>query len=160
MYRRALPHWRIEGAIYFVTWRLAVDQPVLSAKERTIVRDALVFADGKSFILFAYVVMDHHVHLLVQPRIPLEKVIHSWKSYTTRVLQQQRDRALGGRIWQTEYYARIVRSAADLVVKTRYILENPLRRWPNAGRYEWVWALGYTESEASAWFCPDGPLHE
>ena len=76
MCRRTLPHWRLDGAIYFVTWRLDSSQPPLAPAERSLVRDALLFAAGKSFDLFAYVVMDDPVHVLVQPKVALERVIH------------------------------------------------------------------------------------
>jgi hypothetical protein len=36
MYRGKLPHWRMDGSTYFVTWRLAVSQCLLESKERTL----------------------------------------------------------------------------------------------------------------------------
>ena len=34
IYKRRLPHWRMSGSIYFVTWRLSQDQPELNPLER------------------------------------------------------------------------------------------------------------------------------
>jgi hypothetical protein len=36
MYRRSLPHWRLDDAIYFVTWRLEKDQSPLTTIERVL----------------------------------------------------------------------------------------------------------------------------
>ena len=36
-YTRHLPHWRMKGAAYFVTWRLANGHPDLTVEEREIV---------------------------------------------------------------------------------------------------------------------------
>jgi len=135
-YRRNLPHLRLEGAVYFVTWRLDSSQSALTETERGIVRDALLFADGSAFDLLVYVVMDDHVHVLVRPKKELQKVIHSWKSFTTHEFHCTTGRV--GRVWQFEYFDRIVRDEAELAQKWRYIEGNPWKRWPGIERYEWV----------------------
>jgi hypothetical protein len=58
VYRRNLPHWRLAGATYFVTWRLAGGQSELSAEERSLVTRCLRHFDQKRYDLLAYVVMD------------------------------------------------------------------------------------------------------
>ena len=65
---------------------------------------------------------DDHVHVLVAP-IPaneLRSILHSWKSFTAR--QMQRDHNRIGRVWQDEYFDRIVRDDAELVQRADYIL--------------------------------------
>gem|GEM_PF-3769764 len=64
-YRVKLPHWRMDGSTYFVTWRLASAQRSLDHRERSLVADALKHFAGSRYDLFAYVVMDDHVHVLV-----------------------------------------------------------------------------------------------
>jgi len=140
IYREFLPHWRLEGAVYFVTWRLRSSQPALSGTERSLVQRALLHAHGQQFDLLAYVVMDDHVHAIVRPNpgVFLETVIHSWRSFTTHQLQRTTGRE--GRIWQHDYFDRIVRDQAELAEKMRYVLSNPWRRWPEIEGYEWVGA--------------------
>jgi REP-associated tyrosine transposase len=139
MYRRKLPHWRIQGSIYFVTWRLARNQPVLHPEERTLVMEAIRHFDGMRYDLLVYVVMDDHVHVLASPLASnsLQQIVHSWKSFTANKLRKFRQR--GAPIWQAEYFDRIVRDETDLFQKARYILGNPLKRWPDAEDYPWVW---------------------
>jgi REP element-mobilizing transposase RayT len=101
IYRRYLPHWRLDGAVYFITWRLERDQPALTVIERDQLVEILRRFDGSRYDLFAYVVMDDHVHALVEPyaAFPLERLVHSWKSYSTWLLQRG---SRPGRIWQRE----------------------------------------------------------
>ncbi len=123
-YRRRLPHLRSAGATYFVTWRLEPGQAELTSDERSVVAGALRYFDADRYELLAYVVMDDHVHVLLSPlgTIRLQDVLHSWKSFTANQLQ----RAFGrlGRVWQEEYFDRIVRDEAELLEKANYILNN------------------------------------
>lgn len=138
-YRRKLPHWRLQGAAYFVTWRLAKTQPLLHPEERGLVADSIRHFDGKRYKLLAYVIMDDHVHVLVLPHeeISLEDILHSWKSFTAKRLRRFWKRS--SPIWQDEYFDRIIRDEAELIEKTEYILGNPSKRWPETQDYLWVW---------------------
>ena len=84
IYRRKLPHWRQAGAVYFVTWRLHPSQPELTGDERTLVVASLEHFQKERYILFAHVVMDNHVHVLLKPihENVLQPILHSWKSFT------------------------------------------------------------------------------
>ncbi len=137
-YRRKLPHWRIEGSTYFVTWRLAKIQPVLNPEERGLVANAIRYFDGERYELLAYVIMDNHVHVLLLPLADysLKQIVHSWKSFTSNRLRQLRERQAP--IWQDEYFDRIVRNEAELIEKAQYILGNPFKRWPEAEDYPWA----------------------
>jgi REP element-mobilizing transposase RayT len=135
-YRRRLPHWRVDGAIYFVTWRVAKGGGDLNPAERAIVAEALRFA-GRRHRLWAFVVMNDHVHVLVQPRdVGLEALVRSWKGFTGSRLRQHGRLAP---VWQREYFDRIVRNQAELDQKLRYIAENPSRRFRTDAPYPWLW---------------------
>ena len=125
---------------YFVTWRLAGGQSELSSAERSLIVQCLRHFDQKKYELLAYVVMDDHVHALVTPigTAALEQVVHGWKSFTTHQLQHAFGRI--GRVWQTEYFDRVVRDEAELLEKATYILHNPWKRWPELEEYLWVGA--------------------
>ena len=138
-YRRRLPHWRQENATYFVTWRIAANQEKLSAPERGLVAAEIRSRQGQYYELHAYVIMDDHAHVLVEPTggHALEKIVHSWKSFTAHNLQRQAGRSR--RIWQDEYFDRIVRDEKEFAEKFDYILSNPWKRWPELVEYAWVW---------------------
>jgi REP element-mobilizing transposase RayT len=128
----------MEGATYFVTWRLAASQPVLTGDERTVVADSIKYFAGTRYDLFAFVVMDDHVHAIVTPleEVSLQEIVHSWKSFSAN--RFQRDFRRHGTIWQDECFDRIIRDERELLEKANYILGNPARRWPELEEYEWV----------------------
>lgn len=145
IYRRNLPHWRMNGATYFVTWRLRASQPDLTSAERTLVLRSLMHFHGVRYDLLAFVVMNDHVHVVVTPmdgRV-LEEILYSWKSYTSHQLKLGSHRA--SPIWLDESFDRIVRDEDELEQKVNYILGNPWKRWPELQEYEWVGMT--TESE-------------
>ncbi len=191
-----LPHWRIPGATYAVTFRLQDSLPqsvrqnyqqkkeILTARLNTllaqkesrsildsltairseianlqetilesalnqchgechlkrpeiakVVLDALKFFNQSRYELHAWSIMPNHVHVLLRPEngYELEKIIHSWKSFTAKqaneILRQK------GTFWQEEYYDHLVRDGEDFMHQVRYILENPVKG--NAAR-EWT----------------------
>ena len=97
--------------------------------------------DGQRYQLCAYVVMDDHVHVLITPLAEhkLQEILHSWKSFTSH--QMQRKHGRWGRVWQEEYFDRIVRDDKEFVQKADYIVRNPWKRWPEMSEYAWVWPL-------------------
>jgi putative transposase len=138
VYWRKLPHWRIEGALYFVTWRLAKHQAGLGPDERSQMVTAIKYFEGQRYEVPAYVVMDDHVHVLVQPfeGFPLHRIVQSWKSFTATLLVKDWGRKAP--VWQHEYFDRIVRDEAEFKQKAHYIAGNPLKRWPDLPDYPWV----------------------
>ncbi len=142
VYRRHLPHYRLSGATYFITWRIHPSAGFLSSEERTIVLEALRYSDGKRYDLIAWVVMDDHVHVVARPREGevLQKILHTWKGFTARRINDSRGRS--GAFWQQEYYDRVVRDEDAFQRIVDYVLANPWKRWPNLQDYNWVGALG------------------
>ena len=141
-YRHRLPHIRVDGAVYFVTWRVGLGQAELSKAERDCVADALYHFQDVRYRLHAYVVMDDHVHDLVEPLAGnrLEAIIRSWKSFTANRMQREFGRI--GAVWQDEYFDRAVRDDIEYDQKRNYILNNPFKRWPEIEAYRWSWAVG------------------
>jgi REP element-mobilizing transposase RayT len=174
--RGRLPHWQVDEAVYFVTFRLEDSLPfhvVLSLKEERerVLREALssdrakldlAFSmrldeqldhghgscvlrdygelvsnglrhfDGDRYQLHAWCVMPNHVHVLMHIAHggDLPKIVHSWKSYTAHKIGL-------GRIWQREYFDRLIRSPQEFADTQGYIRSNPakagLRNWPWVG---------------------------
>ncbi len=138
-YRRRLPHWRLEGATYFVTWRLIAGLQDLTPDERTLVANAIRFFDTQRYGVFSYVVMNDHVHVIVRPYAEhlLENITHSWKSFTANRMQRIKGRARS--IWQDESFDRIIRDEDEFFEKLHYIMNNPIKRWPDLKDYQWLW---------------------
>jgi putative transposase len=69
--------------------------------------------------------MPNHVHaLFVQnPLWPLEKLLQSWKRFTTREINKPLDRT--GKLWQRDYFDRLVRDERHFENCVRYIRRNP-----------------------------------
>lgn len=140
IYRRRLPHWRLDEAVYFVTWRIARGQRIMAPAERSIVLNALRHFEGVRYDIAGCVVMDDHVHALMRPRagFELERITQTWKSFSSRTLLKTR--GAKAPFWQDESFDRIVRDVKEFDEKLSYIWSNPLKRWPNLeGEYPWVW---------------------
>jgi REP element-mobilizing transposase RayT len=133
-----LPHWRLDGQTYFVTWRLRKDLPGLQDAERGIVAEALKRFHRQRYRLMAYVVMDDHVHAVLQPAVgeELSRIALSLKSFTARTINHLRARQ--GPLWQKDSFDRIIRDEDELKEKMQYILNNPLKRWPEVVEYRWA----------------------
>jgi len=136
--RRRLPHWRLKGSVYFVTWNLQRGQPDLTESERELVTDIIRFKNKERYLLFAFVVMNDHVHVVLQPQgdESLDKILHTWKSFSANQMQKLHGRK--GSIWLQEGFDRIIRDENELMEKCEYVLTNPIRRWPEVRDYKWA----------------------
>ncbi|HEY4285416.1 MAG TPA: transposase [Chthoniobacterales bacterium] len=90
-----------------------------------IVANALRHFDGERYVQLSWVIMPNHVHcVLIQNNDwPLEKVLHSWKRFTARSINQLIGR--DGTLWQTDYFDRLVRDENHFANCVRYIRNNP-----------------------------------
>ena len=73
-----------------------------------VVANALRHFDGERYELQAWCVMPNHVHVLlfIAGHAHLDRVVHSWKSYTAHMIGR-------GVIWAREYYDHVVRGPAE-----------------------------------------------
>jgi REP element-mobilizing transposase RayT len=103
-----------------------------------IVKAALEYFDGERYELHAWCIMPNHVHVAMTPAPghSLDRLLHSWKSYTAHRINEVLGRA--GAVWQKEYFDRIVRDEDDMQNVIAYIVGDPakagLRQW------RWVWS--------------------
>ena len=101
------------------------------------------------FILFNWVIMPNHVHILIQPLVnpktgkyfQLEKILHSIKSYTST----EANKMLGkqGLFWQHESYDHIIRSEEEFYRIWKYINYNPVKAGLCDKGDGWKWGSGY-----------------
>ena len=80
--QRRMPHWRLEGSVYFSTWCLEKSTPELSMPERMLVANAIKHFAGERYKLLAYCMMDDHLNVIARPLThSLSQLYHSWKSF-------------------------------------------------------------------------------
>ena len=134
--RRRLPHWRLDGATYFITFRLLA-QPLLP-DEITLVRDHIAAGDGRFYDLLCVMAMPDHVHAALVPRdgYDLARITKGIKGATARLLNGRR--GTHGVVWQDESWDRIVRGQDELLRELDYMFENPRRA--GLTNDPWTWA--------------------
>lgn len=103
-----------------------------------IVANSLKHFDGERYDLFSWCVMPNHVHVVFRTlqNNSLDEILHSWKSFTAHEI----NRALGknGKIWQREYYDRLIRDQEEFERVNSYVLRNPAK----ANLLNWKWVSG------------------
>jgi REP element-mobilizing transposase RayT len=92
-----------------------------------IVDQALRHFDGERYDLLAHVVMPNHVHALLTPKGEnrLDRILHSWKSFTAKAINQAMKRT--GEVWQHEGYDHILRNPDAAWAVAHYIMQNPAK---------------------------------
>jgi hypothetical protein len=100
-----------------------------------IVAGALRFFDGQRYRQFAWSVMPNHVHAVFRP-LPnwsLEKIMHSWKSFTAKEANKMLKRV--GDFWEEEYFDHLIRNEEEFYRYIEYVATNP----KSAGLEGWKW---------------------
>ncbi|OCC01619.1 hypothetical protein BA190_27985 [Labrys sp. WJW] len=97
------------------------------AEIAALVENALLFFDGERYRQHAWVIMPTHVHVLSTPVVSssLSSIVHSWKSFTAKAINQQLGRT--GKVWFEEYYDRKIRSERHFEAVRFYIEQNPVK---------------------------------
>jgi REP element-mobilizing transposase RayT len=103
-----------------------------------LVAGALQFFDGQRYRQFAWSVMPNHVHavFLALPNWSLEKVLHSWKSFTAKEANKMLERE--GRFWEEEYFDHLIRDEDEFCRYIEYVASNPRRAGLKGWRWVWV----------------------
>jgi leucyl-tRNA synthetase len=124
---RNLPHLRIPGATYFVSWHCRPGV-VLNETEKETVFQSMLHWHGSRCIVFAAVVMNDHAHMVLRPLAEwqLEKITQSVKGYSSRLINQERGER--GHIWGEESFDHIVRDSNWLTKFIYYICDNPIKK--------------------------------
>ena len=138
--RRKLPHWTLDGSVYFVTFRIREGQ--LLPDEVAIVLQHVRSGDPSFYQLFAAVVMPDHVHLLLRPNegVELSRIMKGIKGVSARKVHLFRQTRMSGppgktsgshshsALWQDESFDRIVRDHPEYEEKLKYMYYNPVKR--------------------------------
>jgi putative transposase len=133
-FKRRLPHLERADATYFVTF-CTFKRRVLTPEQRDIVLQAIVEHHPAMCWFVIVIVMPDHVHFVgaLPDGIALSRLMQSIKSVSSH-------RMRAGRLWQPEYFDRIVRKR-QIDEKAEYVATNAERAGLVAPgeRYRWTW---------------------
>jgi len=153
--------------IFFVTTNLARKVAPLIPEERELILTTIERHRSRAdFLLFGYVVMPTHVHLLFSPQNRnLIQIIRDLKSKTGYAIAQRRN--VPGPVWQERYFDTIIRQVRNFWQKLEYIHRNPVEAGLVSEPEEWRWSsyrqyIKKTEGPVAldpVEFPPDGELY-
>ncbi len=97
--------------------------------------NALKHFDATRYDLLAWCIMPNHVHVILKlaKGEELDKILHSWKSFTSHEINKRNGTT--GSIWQKESYDHLIRDGKDFRNQIDYVLNNPAK----ACLLNWQW---------------------
>ena len=100
-----------------------------------IMAETLQNKNGILYDLYAWCIMPNHIHVLASlcQGNTLTKMVGAWKSVSAHLLNRRRHTM--GRLWNEDYYNRIIRTGDDYARIKEYIWKNP----DVAGLSDWPW---------------------
>ena len=114
-----------------------------------IVQETLLRFDGERYRLMAWCIMPNHVHVLIEARMELGKIVQSWKSYTGRwALAHNAELGLGvpgKHFWIREYWDRFIRNKKHFEAVVDYIHANPVKAKLCRSSEKWMWSSAYAK---------------
>lgn len=140
------PRIEFEGALYHVITRGNQKQKIFRTTEDN-ERYLKILEDYKmryGFLLYAYVLMENHVHLLMETqKTPLSKILQGINQRYTMYFNRRY--ATVGHLFQGRYKAILCEKDAYLLALVKYIHMNPVRTGSvkSPGDYYWSSHLSY-----------------
>jgi putative transposase len=153
---RNLPHWQNPGSVYFVTFR-TYHSLILDDVSKQILYDNIVYYSKTKYDLFSFIIMDDHAHLIIQPKstdpnlfICLPEIMHAVKGYAAKEIKKhlslmwenadmEKQRLIPDRIFQGEYYDRIIRNDKEFYNTMDYIALNSVKKGLCKNPYDYQW---------------------
>ncbi|MBR4274110.1 MAG: transposase [Bacteroidales bacterium] len=108
-----------------------------------IIRDNLMFHNGKKYNLLKWCIMPNHVHTLIEvfSGISLSEILHCWRSYTAHQINKLLNRT--GQVWMMEYFDRYIRDSYHFEKVVNYIHNNPVKAGLVKSPSEYRWSSAY-----------------
>jgi len=111
------------------------DSEIAEIVERAILRGS----DLGQYGIRAYVVMPNHVHVLLDPFVPMPKLTSGIKGVSARHANLRLGRT-GSHFWQDESFDHWIRNEGQLVRAKAYIENNPVKAGLCAKPEDWRWS--------------------
>ena len=100
-----------------------------------IMQKVLTTACGSKYELYAWCIMPNHIHVMMSLLFgnKLADVVQAWKSISSHLINKKRNAI--GKLWQRDYFNRIIRDYNHYLKTKEYIWNNPQK----AGLHDWPW---------------------
>ncbi len=117
------PHFEMDGAVYFVTTRIANTTYNFNSPEMELICRAIKELEREGFfLLVAYVIMPDHLHILLKPiNNRISKIMQMIKGRSSRAINK-------GKLWQKGFYDLTLFSENKFKEKFNYIHYNPVKQ--------------------------------
>ncbi len=96
----------------------------------------------KHYLLRAYVVMPNHVHILLDPLVPLHRLVNGIKGVSARHANLRLGRT-GNPFWQDESFDHWIRDEGQFARTKAYIENNPVKARLCAKPEDWPWSSAH-----------------
>jgi putative transposase len=112
----------------------------MSPQERDLLlEDLQAHRANGAFLLFGFVVMPDHVHVLLTPRnLGLITLMTQFKSAAAKRLLEKRNSR--GPFWQPRYFDNVIRRVRSFWEKLEYIHNNPVEAGFVSHAEDWRWS--------------------
>jgi hypothetical protein len=104
-----------------------------------VVSQRLLEGSTEWYDLYAFVVMHNHVHVLLRPRVELERITAGIKKTTARTVNAVLGRT-GRSLWQDESFDHRPRSSDKILRAIDYIESNPVKAGLCRSPEQWAWS--------------------
>ena len=125
----ALRRYHEDNRPYFVTAVVKDRRSVFADHHAArLLRDVIVSCRNRyRFLVLSYIVMPDHFHAILVPKPgdTISAVMRYIKGTFARRYNAASDS--GGAVWQPRFYDAAIRSERELMVRIRYVEENPVR---------------------------------
>ena len=91
------------------------------------------------YMLRAYVLMPNHVHVLLQPIVPLQRLTSGIKGVSAHEANSKLGRT-GNAFWQDESFDHWIRDEGQFARTKAYIENNPVKAHLCAKPHDWPWS--------------------
>jgi REP element-mobilizing transposase RayT len=98
--------------------------------------------------LLAWVIMPNHVHILIEPKATLPRIMNSVKNFSARKANEILGRAAP--FWQDEFYDHWARTRDEVARIIDYIEFNPVSAGFASRPEDWRWSSGSAGQEPRA----------
>jgi putative transposase len=145
-----LRKWEKEPATQFLTADLKLDaaatgprwlsDPAIAGYTEDAIRRG---AELGHYVLHAYVVMPNHIHVLLDPLVPLRRITGGIKGVSARDANGTLGRT-GKAFWQDESFDHWVRNPAQFEKTRAYIENNPVKAGLSSNPQDWPWSSAHS----------------
>jgi len=121
-----------------------------------IVEDTILNEDGASCVVFAWVIMPNHAHVLLQPLTghSLSDIMQRIKSVSSHKINKMLQRK--GAVWQPDYFDRYIRDGEHFTRTKQYIENNPVKAGLALSSEEWPFGSSSHRSVAASGDADEG----